>query len=89
MVQTRRAYQEWVQNRGANYNSQESQQSEDEEEPCQYCQQDEPDHGYEQEVEDAPNYANYNQNDHCKRHRKIDGHAKTEEVVSYRRRKPL
>lgn len=40
MVQTRRAYQEWVQNRGANYNSQESQQSEDEEEPCQDCQQD-------------------------------------------------
>jgi hypothetical protein len=87
MVQTRRAYREWVENRGPNYSSQDNE--EEENEPCQDCQQEEPDHGYEPDVADAPNHVNYNNNDHCKRHRKIDGHAKTEEVVSYRRRKPL
>lgn len=34
------------------------------------------------------NENNYTPGDHCKRHRKPDGMEKTEEVVSYRRRKP-
>ena len=37
----------------------------------------------------APRGAQYRPNDHCKRHRQQDGEEKTEEVVGYRRRKPV
>lgn len=46
------------------------------------------------EYDQGHNFANqrneveYTPGDHCKRHRKPDGFEKTEEVTTYRRRKP-
>lgn len=84
MVQTRRQYNRWVQNRGDNY---ESSQSE-----CSDCSQrsEMSDNGYEhaQSHDDGPpelqhrNGAQYRSNDHCKRHRKRDNDPYTEAVTT-------
>ena len=86
MVQTRAAYRAWVQRR----EEPDYQDSQD----CNACSQhsDNNDNAFDPNDDpddDGPHHAQYGGNDHCKRHRKADGHGKTEEVVSYRRRKPL
>ncbi len=56
---------------------------------CESCSQhSEASSHYEFEHDVGPGDEPYSNNDHCKRHRKPDGEDKTEEVVSYKRRKP-
>lgn len=90
MVQTRRQYNRWVEDRGVDYQSTQ--------ESCEDCSQrsqysDNNDNGFDfersQETDMGPNGPSYRPNDQCKRHRKQDGEPKTEEVVTYRRRKAI
>lgn len=80
MVQTRRQYNQWVENRGSNYQSSQS------ESECSQCSQDS--YSYNHDADNAPNYPSYRSNDQCKRHRQQDDDPYTENVVSYTRRKP-
>jgi hypothetical protein len=77
MVQTRRQYRDWVEDRGPRYHSQEDDQ---EEEVCESCMS--------QDNNDSMDGPSYGNRDNCKRHRKPDNDPYSETVVSYRRRKP-
>lgn len=84
MVYTRRQYQDWVNTRGANYES-----SQD---TCHSCSQRSENNEYEfnDNTSNAPQAGpSYRPNDRCKRHRLEDDQEKTETVTSYRRRKQL
>lgn len=79
MVQTRRQYNNWVENRGVNYETSQS--------TCSSCsqrseasQRSDNDNGYEPFDDDVPQGASYKPNDHCKRHRNQDGQPKQKKL---------
>lgn len=88
MVQTRRQYRNWVDNRATNYQTSQS--------SCSSCTQNSSntqDNG-DWQRNDPPNYeqrngVQYRSNDGCKRHRLNDSDPYSERVVSYSRRKPV
>lgn len=84
MVQTRRQYRAWVEDRGTDYATSTSSQD-----TCESCSQRSDANSYSYEGnDDTPQGPSYRPNDHCKRHRTADSDPYTEDVVSYRRRKP-
>lgn len=88
MPQTRSQYRQWVQTRGAGYET--SQDSEDECEACasQGSNVSYGGNSYNGEL-DEPNNNVYGRNDRCKRHRHRDNEPYTQQVVAYRRRQPI
>ena len=85
-MQTRRQYQDWVNNRGADYTTDQSQE-------CEECSQasNNSNHSFsnsDYDTSHVPSGATYRANDVCKRHRNRDGEPYSEVVTSYRRRKP-
>ncbi len=88
MVQTRRQYNRWVDERGEDYQTSQS--------TCSDCSQrseasqhdNDFAHEYQEELNER-NGPSYRPNDHCKRHRNRDNDPYTEEVTTYRRRKPI
>ena len=89
MVQTRNQWNLWA-NRGFR-NTQSSQGSSQGSERNSYSFENNYSSQGSNHAMDTPNPASslYGPNDHCKRHRVEDGEPKTEEVTSYRRRKPV
>lgn len=90
---TRGQYRRYCEDNPFDYLSQQSTQSsyvaESDQSECEACSQHSQassNHSFDYDPED--NDEPYAANDHCKRHRKPDGEEKTEEVVSYTRRKP-
>lgn len=87
MVQTRRQYNRWVEERGDNYHS----TQEDDASQCTECSQRSDSNHFEfndgGDFDAAPHHPQYRGNDRCKRHRLHDDVPKTERVVSYLRRK--
>lgn len=83
MVQTRRQYHRWVDERGEDYHTSQSQ--------CSSCASQASAHDsftFSQHSDHPTEFPSYSPNDHCKRHRKPDEDEYSEQVVSYHRRKP-